>query len=238
MVTLFTLNRRPHWFFIVCILIIVNPIQSGDTLFCDDFSSGGLESNWIFYGDPTPRILDSLGLPPPCFNNNGDSMRGSGVFSREVIEIGEGITVECDVLMSCRERGTWVTAALSIVTPGFRNELTQFDFIVAYINFSHSGELDWACPNRQGVIAFRCRHDDESIFNLRLNHQNWLLDKWHKYSMKITEDRLVNYYIDDSLMITSTVPIPDTLEQVRIMLGNRSSNWGIALHDNLVIYRP
>lgn len=57
-------------------------------------------------------------------------------------------------------------------------------------------------------------------------------------SFRLTEDRRTNYFIDDSLVLKSPVTIPDTVENVRILLGDRSSDWGIALHDNLIVYRP
>ena len=49
---------------------------------------------------------------------------------------------------------------------------------------------------------------------------------------------MVSFFIDDSLIVSSPVVIPDTVEHVRIQLGDRSSDWGIALHDNLIVYRP
>ncbi|MCK4806436.1 MAG: hypothetical protein KAT09_02255 [Candidatus Aegiribacteria sp.] len=212
--------------------------QSSEVLFSDDFSSGELESNWILYGDPLPRILDSLGLTPPCFNNNGDSMYGSGVVSREIFLIYEGIGVKCDMYMSCSERGTWVTALLSFITPGYRDDRTRNDYQIALIDYSYSGELDWGCPHRQGILKFSSFQDYNNQTIITHYHQNRYLNDWHSYSLEITEGRRVHYFIDDSLVLISPVPIPDTIEHVRIQLGNRSSNWGIALHDNLVVYRP
>ncbi len=211
---------------------------AADTLLADDFSSGELESNWIFYGDPRPRILDSLGIPPPCFNNNGDAMAGSGIITREVFEIAEGLGIECDMYLSCEPRGTWVTASLYFITPDYINDRSQSGYTVAALSFSYDGEMAWSCPHLQGVLYFNCFHDHENKFSIQLPHQNELLDGWHRFRMEINEHRIVNYFIDDSLYCSSTVSIPDTSEHVRIQLGNRSSDWGIALHDNLLVYRP
>ncbi len=220
------------------ILLSYHTLQAADTLFVECFSSGALEPNWILYGDPQPVILDSLGLPPPCFLNNGDSMYGSGVFSREVFKIGEGLRVECDMYLECAERGTWVTAALAIVTPDFRDERTQRDFNIARMDIFYSGELDWATPHRQCVLQLVSGDYEGANFRFEQYHQNQLLNNWHTYSIEINADRLVSFFIDDSLIVSSPVMIPDTVETVRVQLGDRSSDWGIALHDNLVVYRP
>lgn len=211
---------------------------SGEVLFSEDFSSIELESCWILYGDPHPGILDSLGIPPPCFINNGDSMYGSGVFSRTVYAIGEGLGVACDMYLECRERGTWVTAALGITTPGYRNEITRNNFSIARMEIFYSGELDWAMPHRQCVLKFNTGNNEGVIYSIEQHHQNNLLSSWHNYRIEIDSDRMVSFFIDDSLVGSSQVMIPDTVETVRIHLGDRSSNWGIALHDNLVVYRP
>lgn len=213
------------------------PLRASDTLFVEDFS-GNLSSNWIFFGDPPPRIEDSLGLPPPAFLNNGDAVRGSGAVSREIFRLGPGFFVECDIYLSCHERGTWVTARLEIVTPGFRNEGNSRDYSIARMDLSYSGEMDWSCPHRQAVLSVGCFHDPDTRFNLQTIHQNQLLDGWHKFRMGINEDRTVSYFIDDSLWCVSPISIPDTVANVRIKLGDRSSDWGIALHDNILVCGP
>ncbi|MCK4806435.1 MAG: hypothetical protein KAT09_02250 [Candidatus Aegiribacteria sp.] len=222
---------------VLILLFLFHSLNASDTLFMDDFS-GNLSQNWIMFGDPLPRILDSLGLPPPCFNNNGDSMAGSGVITREVFEIGEGLGIECDMYLSCDKRGTWVTASLYFITPDYINDRSQSGYTIATLAFSYSGEMDWTSPHLQGVLTFNCFHDQENKSSIQLYHQNDMLDGWHRYRMEITEHSMVNYFIDDSLYCTSTVSVPDTAEHVRIQLGNRSSVWGIALHDNLIVYRP
>jgi len=203
----------------------------------EDFS-GNLLQNWTMFGDPQPRILDSLGIPPPCFNNNGDSMGGSGVISREIFEIANGLGVECDMYLSCENRGTWVTAGLYFITPDYINDRSHSGYVISALAFSYSGEMDWTHPHLQGVLYLNCIPNHDDRFSVQLYHQNELLDGWHRYRLEIDEHRMVNYFIDDSLYCTSTVSIPDTLEHVRLQLGNRSSSWGIALHDNLIVYRP
>lgn len=224
---------------LILLLLPAHLSLHGEVLLFDDFSSSDLGTNWIIFGDPQPRTVDSLGLPPPCFHNNGDSMGGSGVISREVFRVVPGFSVECDIYLSCRERGTWVTARLEIVTPGFRNEgATGVNYGIAFMDLSYSGEMDWACPHRQAVLGAGCLHDPDTRFHLQTIHQNHLLDGWHRFRMAINEDRTVSYFVDDSLWCVSPITIPDTVSSARIKLGERSSDWGIALHDNILVCGP
>jgi len=225
-----------------CALILavaaVGGTRAEEVLFRDDFSSGSLEESWIFYGDPEPVICDSMGSPHPSFCNNGDSNVGSGVVTREIFHLVPGFFVECDMYVSCHERGTWVTTRLEIVTPDFRNDdNTESDHMLARIDLSYSGELDWMCPHRQAVFSIACFHDLDEKYTLQEYHQNHLLDSWHTYRMEINDDLTVSYLVDGSLYRVSPISIPDTCTMVRIKLGDRSSEWGIALHDNLRVGR-
>ena len=203
-------------------------------LFEDDFSSRNLESYWIFYGDAPPMLEDSMGLPSPSFKNNGDSMGGCGVISREVFQIETGFFVEADIYFTCQDRGTWVTARMGIVTPGYRSDdRTEFDYIIALLDLSYSGELDWHCPHRETVLSMNVYGGTEKLFDTEYLHQNQLMDEWHHFRMEINPDRTVSFSVDDSTWCVSRYAIPDTVEHVRITLGDRSSDWGIALHDNV-----
>ena len=218
--------------------MLTAPGGSGGILFLEDFSSPDLSLNWIFYGDPPPVTIDSLGVPPPCFCNRGDGDRHSGVISREVFPVGPGFFLEADMYVTCLSRGTWVDACMELITPGARSDDTSDDnFSIASMGLSYSGELDWNCPHRQGVLDMICRSDRRTRFSDLWIHQNGLLDSWHTYRMEINDDLTVSYFVDDSLFCLSPIAIPDTCTGVRIRLGNRSSQWGAALHDNLRVGR-
>mgnify|MGYP006278549643 CR=1 FL=1 len=45
-------------------------------------------------------------------------------------------------------------------------------------------------------------------------------------------------FFGNSLWCVSPISIPDTVANVRIQLGDRSSDWGIALHDNILVFGP
>lgn len=208
-----------------------------EILFTDDFSTGNLATNWIFYGDPQSLIMEDLGNPAPCFNNNGDEMYGSGVVSREVFNIEDGIVLESDMYISCDERGAWVAGVIGFAQSGFRGSNSQDAQTLAVLSFLYSGEKNWQMPHLQCALMLYCRQEDEAPFIHELLHQNQYLDGWHRFRMELTEDRIVHFYVNDSLLISTPSRIPDSYETVRIYLGDRSSDWGIALHDNLRVYR-
>jgi len=222
---------------LLCTFALVPEQDPGTVLFQDDFSGPDLNIHWLFYGDPLPRVEDSSGVPPPCFNNNGDSMGGSGVISRETFPITAGLCVECDMFMNCCERGTWVTASLGMVSPEFREGYaSESDLIIAKLDLSYSGELDWACPHRQTVLNMNGRNGEDLKYSVFRIHQNHLMNRWVRCRLQINSDLTVSYFIEDSLYMTSPFPIPERLSHIRVRLGNRSSNWGIALHDNLEVF--
>ncbi|MBD3278464.1 MAG: hypothetical protein GF388_09205 [Candidatus Aegiribacteria sp.] len=218
-------------------VLLLNSAVPAEILFTDDFSSGNLEENWIFYGDPQPKVIDSLGCTPPCFNNNGDTMWGSGAVTRQVFDLNDGISVECDVFLSCHERGTWVSGGLSIVSPGFRNETSPENYAIALLNHQHNGELAWMRPNLQSIITFGWYPYHPGRSKVELYHQNLFQDGWHSFRIDVSEDRSIDYFIDDSLYYSIEDVVPDTLSSVRILIGGHSSSWGMALHDNLTIRR-
>ncbi len=228
---------------IACSMMLILTLGSAsaaasDTLFVDDFSLGRLESNWMLFGDPQSKIIDSLGIQPPCFDNNGDSMWSSGAVSRKTFSTENGLVIQCDMYLSCDERGTWVTACLKVVTPGFSGERTGDDYGLAAITLAYNGELSWQRPDLQTTLRFSYPSGRLPGYS-ELYRRNCLLDGWHRYRIEIVPDEPVNYFIDDSLCFTSPDVFPEEQKEVRVALGNRSvTDWGIALHDNIIVYAP
>jgi hypothetical protein len=217
---------------LLCTAFILLPEE---VLLFDDFS-GEIETDWIFYGDPQPRTIDSLGLPPPCFNNNGDTMWNSGIISRRILDASDGLTVECDVYMTCSERGTWVSVSMELVTPGFRGERSEEEYPLAGMSQQYNGELAWMRPNLQTILNLRW-YQTVPGGEIEIYHLNHLLNGWHRYRMEVMPGEPVSYFIDDSLYFIAPVVFPADQDSVRIMLGGQSSDWGIALNDNIRVPR-
>lgn len=233
-----TLNWRIRYTLFVT-LIFTPEIFSTDFLLVDDFS-GNLYDNWFLFGDPLPVSCDTMGLPAPSFNNNGDSMFSSGAISRETYDYSEGLSLECDMYVTSNERGAWISGILSL---GFIEEgeygpdgidLPQ-EITFAYI---YSGEADWGSPHLQGILYTTVLSPYEERDHIRRCHTNEYLDSWHKFKIVLEPDMTVSFYIDSILLHESVLEFPPDLGRLSVLIGSQSSSWGRVYHDNLILTRP
>ncbi len=204
-----------------------------ELLFADDFQNGEISDEWVFYGDPTSIINQNRGNPAPCFCNNGDSMYGSGIFTRESFSIENGLVVECDFFVNSHPRGAWIDARFQVcdinqIIPG--HEPPTF----VGISYSFYGELDWSAPHLQGVVGQLIAGENIPT----LVHMNQWLNGWFTYKIEITPEGFCSLFMNDSLLGVYQPACLNGVEQVVVILGGRSSSWGIALHDNLRVYVP
>jgi len=212
---------------------VVETANAEEILFSEDFQSGEISDEWVFFGDPTSIINQDQGNPAPCFCSNGDSMYGSGICTKETFSIENGLVVQCDLFISCHPRGAWIDA---------RFQLCDADQIVwgqepppfIGMSFGFMGELDWSAPHLQGVLG---QHISGQRIPM-LIHMNQWLDGWHTFKIEINPEGLCSFMIDDSLLSSHQPLLLDSVDQIGIVLKGRSTSWGIALHDNLLVYVP
>ena len=203
----------------------------------EDFQSGEIGELWTFYGDPFSEINHSEGNPAPSFNNNGDSMWTSGIKSRETFSLKNGLTIECDVYLSCHPRGTWVSVFVGICDP-LETSGNNEAYSLISIHYSYLGELNWHQPHLEGMLATNICRALQSEETVSLIHMNQWLDGWHRFKIEVSPDGLCSYFVDDSLITATQALLPDSLENVCVFLGGRATAWGTALHDNLEVYVP
>ncbi len=208
-----------------------------EILFSEDFQSGEIGDQWTFYGDPVSVINSDHGNPAPCFNNNDDSMWPSGIKSRQTFSIQDGLVIQCDIYLSCHSRGAWVGSFLGIHDPTLTSGNTE-PKIVTGLGYSYYGELNWNRPHLQGMLILSVSklYRNETI--PALIHMNQWLDGWHTFKIEISLDDLCSFSVDDSVLVTYQASFPDSLSEVGIFLGGRATSWGVALHDNLLVYVP
>ncbi|MCK5843024.1 MAG: hypothetical protein KAH31_12695, partial [Candidatus Sabulitectum sp.] len=96
------------------------------------------------------------------------------------------------------------------------------------------GELNWSAPHLEGVVG---QHIINKYIPIII-HANQLLDGWHTFKIEITPEGLCSFMIDDSLLSSHQTLLRDSVNQVGVILSGRSTSWGIALHDNLLVYVP
>ncbi|MEA3266548.1 MAG: hypothetical protein U9P42_06340 [Candidatus Fermentibacteria bacterium] len=204
-----------------------------EILFSEDFQDGIIGEQWTFFGDPTSIINQEKGNPPPSFCNNGDSMYGSGVCSRETFSIEQGLVILCDLFVTCHPRGSWVDDRFYICDAGTIERGQEPPCLIG-MSFAFLGELNWSAPHLQGVLGQHIsRHRIPQII-----HANHWLDGWHTFKIEITPEGLCSFMIDDSLLSSHQTLLQDSVDRVGIVLSGRSTSWGIALQDNLLVYVP
>ncbi len=220
---------------LISLMMPVLPTRA-EVLLEDDFS-GDLSENWVVFGDPIPYIDSTAGSPSPSFCNNGDSMYGSGVISREAFSVEGGLILEADIYLACSERGAWVHAAIGFVSPDYIDGENPDERMLADIGFSYLGELNWLRPHLGLVMRIGGR-TEEGRFHREHVHADSLLADWHRLTVELDEDGLLAWLLDGEPLYSTTSPIQAGSDSVRIHLGGRSTHWGIALHDNVILRRP
>lgn len=219
------------------LLFLTAPIRAFDTLFTEDFS-GDLRSNWNLFGDPLPIRCDSMGLPPPCFDNNGDTMYSSGAVSRASYQCEGGLVLEVYMYVTSNPRGAWISGSLGFA---FADRLVYgTSGTPPYhigISYSYHGERDWMSPHLQGLITFMVDNGEERD-EVKIPHFNDFLDGWHRFRIEIDSDMTVSFHLDDSLAYASDLKLAPVGDSLSIILGDRSNSWGRVFHDNVTVRRP
>ncbi len=213
------------------------------TTFSEDFSNG--LSNWTLFGSPLPLIVDSVYGKNYVFDNNGDSNYDSGAYSNQKITLIEGNVVEADVYVDFSDlNGCWAGDAIYLS----ENENPQTSSTQAPKTslgwwLQTAGDACWATDSKyrgHSWFYFKMPAEDgtfESSPSYTILADNYV-NGWHKAKIKIRNDRQVEFYIDDTLLWTSTKKVDiQKLANKRLVLGNRSSgSAGKAYIDNIKIY--
>lgn len=212
-------------------------LRASDTLFVEDFSED-LYTHWNLFGDPLPIRCDSMGLPPPCFDNNGDTMYSSGIISRASYDCSGGLVLESDMYVTSNPRGAWISGKLGLA---FTDLLVYGTSVTPPyhigVNYSYHGERDWMSPHLQGYIQFMVNNGEETDA-LRIPHFNDFLDGWHRFRIEIDTDMTVSFHLDDSLTYVSSLSLSPGGDSLSVFLGERSNSWGRVYHDNVIVRRP
>ncbi len=218
-------------------LLLSTGVAAEEILFFDDFQSGEISNEWTFYGDPVSIINSDCGNPAPCFNNNGDSMWSSGIKSRQTFSLQDGLVIQCDIFLSCHPRGAWVGSFFGLHDPALTAGNTEPKIVVG-LKYMYSGELDWNNPHLQGMLIFAISKAYRNEDAPKLIHMNQWLDSWHTFKIEISPEGLCSYSADDSLIFTYQASLSESPDEVGLYLGGRATSWGIALHDNILVYVP
>ena len=227
---------RGCWPAAAAILTIIPRVEA-EILLVEDFSQP-LAANWTLYGEPQPVKCDSMGLPPPSFDNNGDTLYNSGIISRRRFDYVNGLAVECDMYVTSNERGAWITGSIGL---SFNEEALGVDGETPYdicFSYAYSGEADWQRPHLEGILSARVKFPDGTREDFTLLHLNDYLDSWHRFGIVIGKDLRVAFQVDSVQLYITEKPLPRDLGELVVMLGDRSGLFGRVFHDNVVVRTP
>lgn len=225
----------------ISFIILCRSVQA-EIVFQEDFSTG--LTNWVSFGSPAPLVRNSVFGNGQVFDNMGDSSYGSGAYSNSSVDLNNGGSIEADVYLNFSNKtGCWASASL---------ELSQENAPATSSTQVPAGALMWsvssygdACYATEGQyrhhswFSFRVYTESgtwDSVPSYTISADNYT-EGWHKAKVNIRTDRLVEFYIDEALLWTSSQKIgSEYLTGKHIVLGSRSSgSAGKAYHDNVIV---
>ncbi len=228
---------------VIALIIGLTGTSKAQTLFNEDFSSG--LNNWVSFGSPSPTIVSTVDGKNDVFDNNGDPNYASGAYSTQTVSLKSGSVIEGDVYLDFSNlSGCWADASIGLSqNENPTTSSTQAPIKGLYWHIGAVGDACWATDEqyrRHAWFSFRILADDgtyESPTSYTISADNYT-NSWHKAKMKILTDGRVEFYIDNSLLWTSTKSIDTSvLTDKHIVLGDRSSgSAGKAYIDNILVY--
>jgi hypothetical protein len=234
-----------HSISLAAILSCVAVGATANTILSEDFSNGF--DAWTLYGSPNPQIAGVVDGESDVFDNNGDASYDSGIFSNTVINIPDGGIVESDVYVGFTDlSGCWSEASMYISrndSPATSSTQEPETGIRWYL--AARGDACWTDQQvlrRHAWFSFSLYAEDGSIESSGgygvMSADNYV-NGWHKAKFTVREDRHVEFYINDTLLWTSTKKVHTSiLTGKRLVLGERSSaSAGKTYHDNVLVTR-
>ena len=224
------------------------PVVNGDVIFSEDWGRGTIDrAKWVEYGSPRPRIVRSFDGYTNVFDNNGDSVHGSGAFTVNPIHLPPGeVTISADVYVDFSDlSGCWATARIGLTeesNPTTSNTGFSGGHAI-YFELAAVGDACWAAPadrRRKAWFAGSMRDatgNREGTGGVTIDGSNYV-NGWHKLRIVIDASNRVSFYVDNTLLWRSTGTLdPNVRSGRRLDLGERSSgSAGKAYIDNIQVF--
>jgi hypothetical protein len=198
-------------------------------------SAGGSEN------DPAPKLDTSMGNPPPSLDINGDSWCGDGAYSKMTFDYTNGLAIEFDMSVASGYDWNWGRAGLSDHMPNLNNKRPDGAYVaplrcdpsfVAYVSFTDDGNDNRRPPSLHfGIRAEDGKGDGYTYSSDATDFEN----KWHNYKISIRPDGYVEFYMNGTLIWTSTKKIDKTLGSMPLILGSRDA-YGPVRIDNVKVF--
>ncbi|MBU0983807.1 MAG: T9SS type A sorting domain-containing protein [candidate division Zixibacteria bacterium] len=204
-------------------------------LFHDDFS-GVLTDNWTPFGSPLATIRTDIGLPAPCFDNNGDANYNSGAFTHQTFDYTNGLVIECDMYVPSNPSGCWTSNRMAICSDLTYSSTSSPGYAV-WFTHQYSGAACWGDPDpkNEGELGAGIITETGEQEGFHVERENSYLDAWHRFRIEIGADRRVAFYIDGSLYYQTTGKLSLDYVNMPLLLDGRSHPTGKTYYDNLVV---
>lgn len=213
--------------------MIFSSFGSATELMTEDFSGGF--ANWSNFGNPVSKIVDVFGKYN-VYDNNGDSICGSGIISDQIFDISNGIEITADVyiqllspLECCANITIGLTNNVAYQTGSCVNE-NYYQFKL--VDFGLNEDGNWTSPFQpypnggciEGYADKGCSGDSN-------------INKWKKIKIVIDSDQYVQIYLDQKFLGQSSSPLPgEYADFAYLLLGEHSSGLGgKAYLDNVTV---
>jgi len=203
-----------------------------DPVYAEDFDQG--LSGWTLIGNPQPVIREELGNPPPCFDNRGDDLWDNFAVSNTRFDYSDGLILQCDMYLNDSHiDGCWVDGLFRLASKeGGGGTVMQVSYRVI-------GEACWGNPPEERGHAYRDFGivNDSGKFEWDTRIVDNDLGEWHRYTVVIRPDRIVDFYVDGELAYHSVNKIAVSESRLHLAIGNRSHrDYGPALIDTIRVY--
>lgn len=186
--------------------------------FREDFADG--LAGYTTYGSPQSNVVEAFGRSS-VFDNNGDGMYGSGIFSDEVVSLAPDTTLSVDAYIEVTDpTGCWVELRVG-VTDGVQKSNDQYG-VSELFEFLYIGDACWASPSNQHRHAYLLAggaSPEQSSDYLADD----LTDRWVTIEAKIETDYFVSLYVDGVFFAKSMEPLPEDGRSGHLLIGGRSS---------------
>ncbi|MGE5458185.1 MAG: hypothetical protein ACM3RX_07510 [Methanococcaceae archaeon] len=231
----------------VLMILLLSGALFPQQLFVDEFNS---LDNWVLFGDPKPRWIESIYGMSGIFDNNGDPNYNSGAISKKRYRLSQGFKLESTVFLDYQNKnGCWAGASIGL-SDGITKPWGGYDPVI-YISIEANGEACWASKSstRKRAICtggYKTSDGWENFGDVGGNNPvpkyiDDYANSWQKIRIIVDSDMIPKFFVSSLLIYQGTKPISSQVlnNECHIWLGSRSSgSAGKAYHNRISLEIP
>ncbi len=187
----------------------------------EDWESGTIGSNWTIWGSPEPFISTTSHGGTYAVDNAGDSSCDSGLVSAGSFYLTTGTLGTAWIYSDYRSSALYQMFGIGALEPNTTGCPDYAHVATIQINPYYS--------NEELRAVTLCPSGSHEVYSEPFS--DW--STWFQVAVAVNVDGTVTYSFDGSEFHTSSCA-PDSSEEVRVMLGGRSSS-GNALADDIYV---